>query len=670
MKQYILFFSIVFLFFCSCKRDANDNFIFPIFSATVSIPDSSSINVSLLIQSKGDISVNRVGVVVDTVSEVNSENAKSYYFDEFSPSSVLNIKQFFMDGRFYYVRPFAETPKGVVIGKVIYFKGNQSIIKKMPIINSIDGGNLHAIDTIYIKGSDFDLFKNDFSADYYCGYKGSYIGLKVKVVDKNNIKIFGDFDNSIDGDIEVNLKLNNNPILSRKFTLFKPNITNISYNGIVGDTLTIQWDSDLWPCDKVAYKGSFSKILKETKNSISLIPTAGNYQNNYTDNLYWNEKFYINNDLYYLEIPVKSPFEGATFTYNYEAKELIVKTKYEIQNGQYFISYLYYDGVLGSEFIDNYTLKLKLASLDDIQIPPLSGNVIAKIYLDNIKMYELNVKLKSDIGDIVYYGYNDFNNIDESLVIGDYFRFLTNYNGGDVKISNNSDKSFISYFDYKISEGSLAYDNTNNIYYASVVNDFFKPIDFVVLDSKLNKTSSVIRFSNPDSIQINNSCFYLNDKIYSVGYYKNSTGYNYEYKLGLAICDLKTKIVKISNVQLSCFQNGELHYDLSHFAIKAHNVNGNIFIDILSFGVKSIYRFNPNTESFEYFSDFPYNASEYFSYEFNNEWYVCCGKDVYKFNGNGWDLVTTLSFEPRLYFETSNARFAVPKTKIIIYKLY
>lgn len=254
--------------------------------------------------------------------------------------------------------------------------------------------------------------------------------------------------------------------------------------------------------------------------------------------------------------------------------------------------------------------------------------------------------------------------------------FMVNNGGGSYLLENRSspDNYSLHLPSYMNGSGIAKDSKSGRIYFGWSYNSI--PAEVCVTDKKYNYIET-IPFRTGGLVYEFHSAFFYNNKIYLLGQglLSNSDNNIYQYRDVYSL-DLSTKEYKKEDIILpwkdECTSKIPYYRDnLEIEYIRTHLINDDIFIELLSIGIKSIYKLNQSTMQFEYFGDFPNNPnnSKMYSYEFNNRWCVLVDDRVWTFDGSNWSEWTKTPTNCTLYFENNGKKYFKVKDCVSLYML-
>jgi hypothetical protein len=664
MVKYLLTFAAAILLFAACQkeREGTDNFPILVTNPMVDV-DSSGITLNMAFTSKGSFKIQEAGFCIDSTSIKSFTTEKSTTVEDLTNESSYSkrIKRLFLLGKKYYVRSYVKVKDAIILGNEISFTGRRDIAPKITGCTPSEG--LHPIDTIYVKGENFEFYKDKikvFRIDYD-GWSAKPMGCTY--IDKNTLKVYGSFWYLNNLRIQFgNIVLN--PNLNLKLNELK-NFRVDKQNAYPGDSVTFSWDNILDKRDSLDIKiNTYNpvQVIERTEKYIKIkLPKWGwsSWKVSFSCNYHYTSNY----------IKVLSIFDDYNMGTINAGESFRIRTKFPIEqedlNGIEVLSQNY-NVKLTPNYIDSRTIEFTPSELEvDNASPNEDMSTTFNIYEKNYfglgqKFGSITFKYNFNIGTRV--GVIN-NQAPPSVVVTDngYCNYSNGMSIGSIQLENQTstkpnivninNPNFISFFD-------VVKDPTNNKSYIYTCASYSYGAVYIA-DEKLHQ-NDLFEFKPIDDVQQYCSAFVYNNKIYFLGH----TGYQSVNTRNVFSLDLTTKEYKKEDITLPWSNVGkEEYYDYFMAAIKSHNIGGDIYIDALSKGVNSIYKLNKNTMQFEYFADFPNNPnnSPLITYEFNDKWCVIANDKVWVFNGSTWDEWANAPKDCTMYFEYNGKMYFTQK---------
>ena len=685
MVKYLLTFAAAILLFAACQKEKEgiDNFPMLVTNPMVDV-DSSGITLNMAFTSKGSFKIQEAGFCIDSTSIKSFTAEKSTTVDDLTNESSYSkrIKRLFLLGEKYYVRSYVKVKDAIIFGNEVSFTGQRDIAPKITGCTPNEG--LHPIDTIYVKGENFEFYKDKMNAVLFkeYGWDDEKVQLNIKYLDKNTLKVYGPIKQ------HYKLKVQFDKISITSNTYFKLNeLKNFKIDkaeSYPGDTITLSWENALDKRDSWNLKinDNTPQIVEQSDKFIKVKLPKNPWG--------WTVNVTYNSQKIYNSISCKSPFNDIRI--NEELKtgdKITIKTNYPIDESDVFAAYHHnfdyfhdadYSITTVLRYINNRTLELTIP--DDIKMEKTllnsdgSVSFTFKYILGDYLSREFNhltFNYKSNIG--IRLGDFDFQNDIIAMVIeNNRCNYILENIGGSFQLENrtNLEENPLYLPNYMNACGIAKDPKNGKIYFGYSYNS--RPAEICVTDNKFHYLET-IPFYTGDLLQILHASFYLNNKLYFLGYSYwgvfGTTYYRDVYSLDLSTKEYnKEKIIlpwkgEFSTTLPYSIENGEIA------AIQTHLVNDDIFIELLSIGKKSIYKLNQSSMQFEYFGDFPNNPnnSKMYSYEFNNKWCILVDDMVWAFDGNTWMEWTKTPANCTLYFENNGKKYFKVKDLKSLYML-
>lgn len=653
MVKYVLTFAAAILLFAACQKEEEGIDSFPILVTNPMVDvDSSGITLNMAFTSKGSLKIQEAGFCIDSTSIKSFTAEKSTTVESLTNESSYSkkIKRLFLLGKKYYVRSYVKVKDAIIFGNEVSFTGQRDIAPKITGCTPNEG--LHPIDTIYVKGENFEFYKDKIKV-FHVGYSSSE-PMGFNYIDKNTLKVYGSFWYLNQLRIQFgNIALN--PNLGLKLNELK-NLRVDKQNAYPGDTVTFSWDNVLDKRDSLDIKINYynlAQIIERNEKYVKIkLPKWG--WNTWEVSVNCNYHFTSNS------IKVLSIFDDYNVGTLNAGESFRIRTKFPIVPED--VSSLF---VFNINYSINTTVSLEPKYIDSRTIEFTPSEIAA----DNAKPNEdlsttFNIHEKDyfgtgqKLGSITFkYNFSTGTRMGvipyqrPSVVVTDngFCNYSNGMSIGSIQLENqtSTNPTIVSIPNY-ISSFGVAKDPINHKAY--VYACYYYDYGYIyVTDEKFNYIET-IEFKPTPYVVNYCSSFISNSKIFFLGH----TGYQSVNTRDVFSLDLTTKEYKKEDIILPWSNVGkEEYYDYFMAAIKSHNIGGDIYIDALSKGVNSIYKFNKNTMQFEYFADFPNNPdnSPLITYEFNDKWCVIANDKVWIFNGSTWDEWANAPKDCTMYFE-------------------
>ncbi|WP_320052199.1 hypothetical protein [uncultured Acetobacteroides sp.] len=674
MAKYLLTFAAAILLFAACQKEKEGIDSFPILATNPMVDvDSSGITLNMTFTSKGSCKIQEAGFCIDSTSIKSFTAEKSTTIEDLANESSYSkrIKRLFLLGKEYYVRSYVKVKDAIILGNEISFTGQRDIT---PIITECTPNEgLHPIDTIYIKGENFEFYKNKMKVLRidYDGWTTHPMGFSY--MDKNTIKVYGSFWHLNRLKIQFD-NIGLSPNLNLKLNELK-NIRIDKQNAYPGDTITFNWDNVLDKRDSLDVSiNTYNKaqVIERTEKHIKIkLPKWGWYS--------WQVSFSCNYHYTSNSINVLSVFDDYNVGTINAGESFRIRTKFPIDeedvNGLkiYNLNYNILDNSyvsLEPKYVDSRTIEFTPSEIAADNAKP-NEDLSSTFAIYNKGDYHSSIKLGT-----ITFKYN--------FRTGTRMGVIPNQTPPSVVVTDNG---FCNYSN-GLSVGSIPLENQlhvkpNILNIPSCINNFGLTKDPInhktyfytcyyydygyiyVTDEKFNHIET-IEFKPTPYVVNYCSSFIYNSKIFFLGH----TGYQSNNTRDVFSIDLTTKEYKKEDITLPWSNVGkEGYYDYFMEAIKSHNIGGDIYIDALSKGVNSIYKLNKNTMQFEYFADFPHNPnnSPLITYEFNDKWCVIANDKVWVFNGSTWNEWANAPKDCTMYFEYNGKMYFTQKGYFSLY---
>jgi hypothetical protein len=663
-----------------CQQEGEESL--PILSANVDLSDVNSINVHIDMAKNGS-SIKEYGVIVDSL-HINTISTEHKYAISDGTSNV-SIKKIFLKGQTFYYRPYALTSKGIVLGKEKKFIGMRDIFPNNLMYSDLS--ELHKIDTIVVFGNNFEFYKDKISAELVSSWDDTRISeLSVKYLDKNNLKVYG---NMVAG---TNLKLK----FGKEFVTNNNSVGLYSFKNIVvdkneayfGDTLTISWDGVLDERDDCSFDINYAplSILKKDKKSIiAKIENIGNLGTEVLSEL--NISINYNSHIFNKKLAVKNAFKKYPIKDASTGDKIVIPLNRKmINNEKIFLS------------SEDFTIpKIELVKVDSMHVsfevpsPYLmdsymdsgtnSVNFILSSVLSNSTLGVnggLTINYESPFGNVVGYRFGTLSSARKLILKGDMCLVVpkkpeyesTNFNrleyvkiqnlNGNINYGEFGRDMYFQTFTYDYSRHKYYYIYQNGYYYnAGITDDLLNDIDQFDFEFPLKKTKCYSTFAD-------NGILYI--------FVPHDYDYGIDNSVLLVKLDIDNKKTSYNQINVQFDKSPSLTGNSINSVLEnivTHSINGDIYMDIMSYGCPSIFKLNKVTMEFEYVGEFPgaNQGVKMRSYDVDNKWYTIVGSKVWVFDGFNWSIFAEMPYDANVYFEYNNSKYWGPKGTSNLYKI-
>lgn len=685
MVKYLLTFAAALLLFAACQKEKEGIDSFPILVTNPMVDvDSSGITLNMAFTSKGSFKIQEAGFCIDEKSIKSFSQDKAIVVEGIGKddSYQKKVKKFFQLGKTYYLRSYVKVKDAIIFGNEVSFTGQRDITPKITECTPTEG--LHPIDTIYVKGENFEFYKDKMTAVLFkeYGWDNEKIEMNIKYLDKNTLKVYGPIKEYYKLKIQFD-KISIIPNVYFKLNELK-NIKIDKKESYSGDTLTLTWENKFDKRDSWSLKINYNivpQIIEQTDKYIKFKLPKTTWG--------WSIDFIYNNQKFTENIQAKSPFKDIKVDGELKSGDkILIKTNYPIDESDVYSAYLlnigYEDQICyyNLKYIDSRTLEYTIpdeATMDKVCYNP-DGTVTVILndyyhYSNGNQLGTLTFNYKTSIGTRI--GYFDFYyNIISMIIENNRCNFMVNTGGGSCQLENlsNPEDYPLNLPLYMNGSGIAKDPKSGKIYFTYSHNSV--PAEVCVTDEKYHYIET-LPFRTEGLVYGFHSSFFYNNKLFFLGQDIlsdfGSTIINYRDVYSL---DLTTKEYIKEDIILpwkdECTSKIPYYRDnLEIDYIRTHLINDDIFIELLSIGIKSIYKINKSTMQFEYFGDFPNNPnnSKMYSYEFNNKWYVLVDNRVWTFDGSNWTEWAKTPANSTLYFENNGKKYFKVKDFRSLYML-
>lgn len=686
MVKYLLTFAAAILLFAACQKEKEGIDSFPILVTNPMVDlDSSGITLNMAFTSKGSFKIQEVGFCIDSTSIKSFSAEKSTTVEDLTNESSYSkrIKRLFLLGKKYYARSYVKVKDAIILGNEISFTGQRDITPKITECTPNEG--LHPIDTIYVKGENFEFYKDKMNAILFeeNGWDDKKVQLSIKYLDKNTLKVYG----PIKEYYKLKIQFDKVNITSNTyFYLYK--LSNIKIDKKVsysGDTLTLTWDNKFDKRDSWSLKINYNndpQIIEQTDKYIKFKLPKSIWG--------WSVDFTYNNQKITENIQYKSPFNDIKVDGELKSGDkILIKTNFPIDESDVYSAYFLNDNAYSNQnckydlkYIDSRTLEFTIpdeATMDKVYYNP-DGTVTVILndyyhYSNGDQLGKLTFNYKTSIGTRIG-DFDFYYDIISMVMDGNRCNLIVNTWGSSYQLENRSNpEDYPLNLPWYMNGSGIAKDpKSGKIYFTYSHNSI--PAEICVTDEKYHYIET-IPFRTGGLVFEFHSAFFYNNKIFLLGQglLSNSDNNIYEYRDVYSL-DLTTKEYKKEDIILpwkdECSSKIPYYRDnLEIEYIRTHLINDDIYIELLSLGIKSIYKLNKSTMQFEYFGDFPNNPnnSKMYSYEFNNKWCVLVDDKVWTFDGSNWTELAKTPANSTLYFENNGKKYFKVKDFRSLYML-